>query len=96
MHVADLTLGDMGHAEFGDDLVYELVLLFITDFELETGGECESLADCKSREENIVLHDVCSKLLESLFVDGDLVIEEDVAGERGARRRSHSVSQNIQ
>ena len=66
------------------------------DFELEASCECESLADSESCEENIVLHNVSSKLLEALFVYRNLIVEEDVAGERGARRRSHSVSQNIQ
>ena len=96
MHVTNLTFRDMGHAELGDDLSHKFVLLFMRDLKLETSGECESLTDSEGREENIVLHNVSSKLLEGLFVNRDLVVEKDVAGERGACRRSHSISQNIQ
>lgn len=96
MDVTNLAFGDVSHAELSDDLVHEFVLLIITDFELEASCECESLTDCESREENVVLHDVRSKLLEALLVHGDLVVEEDVARELGARRRCHSVGQNVQ
>jgi hypothetical protein len=94
--VADLTLANVSHAEVVDNLTHKSVLLLNINLELQSGGESECLTYGEGCEEDVILHDICRILLESLLVNRNLVVEENITGESGGRRRGHSISQDVE
>jgi len=71
-------------------------LVIFRDLELKTSGKGKSLSDFECCEEHVILHNVGSVLLESLFVDRDVIVESNISGQLCAGRRGHSVRQDIE
>ncbi len=76
--VSDHALRDVRHAEIVDDLLHKQVLLIFGDLKLQSSSESESLTHGESCEKHVILHDVGGVLLESVSVDGNLIVEGNV------------------
>jgi len=58
-----------------NDLVYQFLLRSNVTPQFETRSEGQRLSDSESFKQYIILHDIGCILLESLFVDRNLIVE---------------------
>ena len=65
-------------SQVNDELLNALVLLHIGNCELQAGSKCKSLTNGEACEENIFLLHISCVFSEGLFIDWNLVVEEDV------------------
>ena len=79
-----------------DELLNAPILLFVGDGKFQARCERESLTDGEASKEDIFLLDVRSESGEGVLVHWDLVVEQDVSGDRCLIWDGNSVSQNIQ
>lgn len=95
MDIADLTVFDMRHAEVIDDLINEYFLPVVSSLELEASCKCECFSHCELCKEHIILHNISCILLESVLVDGNLIVEENIARKYCRSSRGDSISQDV-
>lgn len=73
--ITDSALAYVTQGKILNDLVYQFLLRSNITLQFETSSEGKRLSDRESSKQYIILHDICCILLESLFVDRNLIVE---------------------
>jgi len=96
VNCADLFVSTCVQSQVSDELVNAIILIVLTNFQLQASRKCENLLNCESFEEHVVLHDIGGVL--SKQVGGKLisVIEFDAPREFLHLISTDPVTQTIQ
>ena len=64
INVSDLAVLDVAHSKVNDDPLNHFLLFLVAALQLQASSESKCLKHSELREENVILHDVRSVLLE--------------------------------